>query len=143
MDENEQRAALESVRKDANDPTLSVGDTVFCGGIYATVTDIQVWGPGQHGNSPIRNDWTAVQVTTDTSDSRWHGREPQSGYTPCACRDCMDDTMSSDMTKPELCSECSDAGCEPCMWIVLHPGDECSVGRLHECQRAARIDGEA
>lgn len=38
---------------------------------------------------------------------------PQSGYTPCACRDCMDTTMPSDMTKPELCSECEDAGCEP------------------------------
>lgn len=37
---------------------------------------------------------------------------PRSGYTPCACRDCMDIAMSSDMTKPELCSECKDAGCE-------------------------------
>jgi hypothetical protein len=38
---------------------------------------------------------------------------PQSGYTPCACRDCMDITVSSDWTKPELCTECTDAGCEP------------------------------
>lgn len=37
---------------------------------------------------------------------------PQSGYTSCACRDCMDITVSSDMTKPELCSECVDAGCD-------------------------------
>lgn len=37
---------------------------------------------------------------------------PQSGYTPCACRDCMDVTVSSDIIKPELCSECTDAGCE-------------------------------
>ena len=37
---------------------------------------------------------------------------PQSGYTPCACRDCMDITVSSDTAKPELCSECADAGCE-------------------------------
>ena len=38
---------------------------------------------------------------------------PQSGYTPCACRDCMDTVVSSDWTTPELCSECADAGCEP------------------------------
>lgn len=37
--------------------------------------------------------------------------QPQSGYTPCACRDCMDATVSSDMRKPELCSECAQAGC--------------------------------
>jgi hypothetical protein len=37
--------------------------------------------------------------------------EPQSGYTPCACRDCMDTTVSSDMTKPELCTLCTDADC--------------------------------
>lgn len=53
---------------------------------------------------------------------------PQSGYAPCACRDCMDTTMSSDMAQPELCAECADAGCEihvgsePTIW---HPGVEC------------------
>jgi ribosomal protein S27E len=36
-----------------------------------------------------------------------------SGYTNCACRDCFDTTVSSDASKPELCSECADAGCEP------------------------------
>lgn len=51
-----------------------------------------------------------------------------SGYTPCACRDCMDVTVSSDTSKPELCSECTEAGCvvhegpEP---TVFHPGTEC------------------
>lgn len=34
-----------------------------------------------------------------------------SGYTYCACRDCSDDTVSSDMADPELCSLCEDAGC--------------------------------
>lgn len=38
---------------------------------------------------------------------------PQSGYAPCACRDCMDTTVSSDVNTPELCSECEDAGCVP------------------------------
>lgn len=37
---------------------------------------------------------------------------PQSGYTPCACRDCMDTTVSSDVSEPELCEECTDAGCD-------------------------------
>jgi hypothetical protein len=34
-----------------------------------------------------------------------------SGYTFCACRDCPYIVMSSDMGKPELCSECKDADC--------------------------------
>jgi len=35
----------------------------------------------------------------------------QSGYTNCACRDCMNVTVSSDVADPELCSECEEAGC--------------------------------
>ena len=35
-----------------------------------------------------------------------------SGYTHCACRDCFDTTVSSDTAKPELCSDCIEAGCE-------------------------------
>jgi hypothetical protein len=34
-----------------------------------------------------------------------------SGYTNCACQDCPDITVSSDDTKPELCGECQEAGC--------------------------------
>ena len=34
-----------------------------------------------------------------------------SGYTHCACRDCMDVTVSTDTSKPELCTECKEAGC--------------------------------
>lgn len=34
-----------------------------------------------------------------------------SGYTHCACRDCMEITVSSDTSKPELCEECQAAGC--------------------------------
>lgn len=33
-----------------------------------------------------------------------------SGYTQCPC--CGDDTISSDMAKPELCELCEAAGCE-------------------------------
>ena len=51
--------------------------------------------------------------------------------TACACRDCVD-TVSSDTSKPELCSECREAGCEPC------PSDmrDGIIGkRQFECQR--------
>ena len=34
-----------------------------------------------------------------------------SGYTHCACRDCMDTVMSSDTSKRELCEACKEAGC--------------------------------
>lgn len=33
-----------------------------------------------------------------------------SGYTQCPC--CGEDTMSSDMSKPELCELCEEAGCD-------------------------------
>lgn len=121
MSENEERATLEALRKDASDPTLSVGDYVFSGGVYALVTEIIRHAPGAHAASPIRNDWEAVQVVTDMGTSRWHGVEPQppqSGYTPCACRDCMDVTVSSDVTKPELCAGCAEAGCEAATVLV-------------------------
>lgn len=32
-----------------------------------------------------------------------------SGYTLCPC--CGDDTISSDMSEPELCSICEESGC--------------------------------
>ena len=35
-----------------------------------------------------------------------------SGYTECACRDCFEIAISENETKPELCSECEDAGCD-------------------------------
>ncbi len=35
-----------------------------------------------------------------------------SGYTECGCRDCFDTALSADMRRPELCSECAEAGCE-------------------------------
>lgn len=47
-----------------------------------------------------------------------------SGYTQCPC--CGDDTVSSDVTKPELCELCEEAGCEPdgsdyCQCGILEP----------------------
>lgn len=60
-----------------------------------------------------------------------------SGYTPCACRDCMDIAVSSDMNKPELCSGCKEAECEP-----YRPGDSdyeslpaYMPAYMRECQR--------
>lgn len=70
--------------------------------------------------------------------------EPQSGYTHCACRDCMDETMSSDTSKPELCAECAEADCEPYRgdgWFGT--GRVTSVASW-ECQRedAYGVDGD-
>lgn len=56
-------------------------------------------------------------------------QQPQSGYTPCACRDCMDTTVSSDVENPELCSECAEAGCEA---YIRRP--DLGTGQ-YECQR--------
>ena len=44
-----------------------------------------------------------------------------SGYTDCACRDCFDVAISSDIEacRPGLCGECEDAGCDP------HGSEEC------------------
>jgi len=35
----------------------------------------------------------------------------ESGYTECACRDCFEIAVSNDMSKPDLCNECEEAGC--------------------------------
>jgi len=35
-----------------------------------------------------------------------------SGYTSCACRDCFDIAVSDDVSAPDLCGECEEAGCE-------------------------------
>ncbi len=56
---------------------------------------------------------------------------PQSGYTPCACRDCMDDTVSSGANSPELCSKCAEAGC-----VAIAPYNErVQFCGAYECQR--------
>lgn len=56
-----------------------------------------------------------------------------SGYTHCACRDCMDIAMSSDTRYPELCDECLDADCES-----YNPGNadyDALPAHMRECQR--------
>lgn len=37
----------------------------------------------------------------------------ESGYTQCACRDCMDIAIGDAGKPPPLCSECQEAGCDP------------------------------
>ncbi len=49
-----------------------------------------------------------------------------SGYTNCACRDCFDVTVSSDLAEPELCSLCDEAGCEPADGECARP-DACGA----------------
>lgn len=53
-----------------------------------------------------------------------------SGYTNCACRDCMDITVSSDMSSPDLCSECLTAGCPSLPERATYPDSD-----YWECQR--------
>lgn len=36
----------------------------------------------------------------------------ESGYTSCKCEDCFEIAISEDMTKPEFCWECEEAGCD-------------------------------
>jgi hypothetical protein len=52
----------------------------------------------------------------------------QSGYTPCACRDCMDTTVSRNTNNPELCALCDDAGC-----VAWEQGSRAVLA--WECQR--------
>lgn len=72
----QRRAALEKLRKPVSDPTLAVGDLVFYKGAYATVTRIYTYAPWTHDDSPIRNDFTAVEVITDNG-TRWTGKAPE------------------------------------------------------------------
>lgn len=46
--------------------------------------------------------------------ARLHGAtnsNVKSGYTECACPDCMEIAVSNDMAHPDMCSDCKDAGC--------------------------------
>lgn len=54
---------------------------------------------------------------------------PGSGYCDCACRDCFDVTVASDVNVPELCSLCEEAGCSA-------DGDE-------DCQRTDDEEGNS
>lgn len=52
-----------------------------------------------------------------------------SGYTGCACRDCFDVAISSDMTRPELCNLCREAGCDGTGKSDCERDDAYDVGR--------------
>ena len=54
-----------------------------------------------------------------------------SGYVQCACRDCFDVTIASDDSKPELCSDCEDAGCD------CEGASECERSDAYECEPAS------
>lgn len=56
-----------------------------------------------------------------------------SGYTDCACRDCMDVTVSSDTSNAELCEACQEAGCE--RWRTTETSMSTWYGSSHDCQR--------
>lgn len=68
----------------------------------------------------LRNVCGGCRVGTDAEPPRFPARKfvvrsalaPVSSYTHCACRGCMDTTVSGDASAPELCSDCEAAGCE-------------------------------
>ena len=35
-----------------------------------------------------------------------------SGYSPCRCRDCFEIAVSDEISKPDFCLACEEAGCE-------------------------------
>ena len=49
-----------------------------------------------------------------------------SGYTHCRCRDCFEIVVSDDMSVPDYCDECVEAGC---------PDYQGVEGMSQECQR--------
>ncbi len=52
-----------------------------------------------------------VRLTESAEDPSDDAAEGGSGYSDCACRDCFDVAVSSNVKKPALCSDCSDAKC--------------------------------
>jgi len=56
-----------------------------------------------------------------------------SGYTNCACRDCMDITVSGDTNNPGKCFECQEAGCET--FRIGDPDYDMLPSTMKECQR--------
>lgn len=57
-----------------------------------------------------------------------------SGYTHCACRDCFDETISDDVSDPELCSLCHEAGCDR----EVDDGGECCRMDAYGCDCEAQ-----
>lgn len=87
----------------------------------------------------VRNHRPAVGVEiTRPGDEPPAPAVPQSGYTPCACRDCMDTTVSSAYPAPlALCSECEEAGC---LNYSFRANLDYEGGSEFECQRDDAYD---
>jgi hypothetical protein len=67
---------------------------------------------GKYGPEPVdaeANDVNALRALAAYVTNR----RTTSGYTPCACTDCLDVAVSSDETILDLCGLCEDAGCMP------------------------------
>lgn len=59
-----------------------------------------------------------------------------SGYTSCACRDCMDIALGNE---PVLCWECEEAVCE--IYRPNHQDYVALPGYMQECQREDAYEG--
>lgn len=66
---------MDQLLKDAevfNLDTTRIGSRIMLRGKYATVLCVNYYCPGEHPESPIGNDWYAVEAVTERG-SRWRG----------------------------------------------------------------------
>ena len=68
---------------------------------------------GEHYARTASGELIGPYDTVAECDRELAASNSESGYTHCACRDCMDVSISNRIDTPELCLLCKDAGCEP------------------------------
>lgn len=74
-----------------------------------------------HCNERIESAYAEELAPCDCED-------PQSGYTPCKCRDCMEIAVSNCSVHHDMCNACEDT-CEP--------GEDCSAEGAYGCEGSA------
>jgi hypothetical protein len=67
---------------------------------------------GEHYGRTASGELIGPYDTVDELDRELAAANSESGYTSCACRDCMDVSISNRIDTPELCLLCKDAGCD-------------------------------
>lgn len=102
---------------DAYDPQARVREFTLNGREF-TAHSLQ--GPAaDHWSVTVREAGTCRYVATVSNwtalpgqlSARLDAMQPQSGYAPCACRDCMETIVAKNPARPELCDDCHTAGC--------------------------------
>ena len=78
--------------------------------VYGKVTDMS---NGEHYGRTANGELIGPYDTVVELSAELAASDSDSGYTYCACRDCMDVSISTHIHTPELCLLCKGAGCEP------------------------------